>query len=99
VTPRELAATMQVLTGHRFGIVRPGGIPVLSTMIGLTRLLAPQPGAVFPAWQGMQYLRDMMEGDGKLEPLDNARYGGITWTDARQVLTEAATLPNASSVR
>ncbi len=62
VTPRDLAATMQLLTGHRFRLFRPGNIGVLSAMIRLTRLLAPQRDAVFPAWQGMQYLRDMMEG-------------------------------------
>jgi len=88
VTPRGLAATMQLLTGQRFRLVRPGGVPVLSGMIGLARLLAPQPGSVFPAWQGMQYLRDMMEGRGKLEPLDNSRYPELSWTSARQVLAD-----------
>ena len=89
VSPRDLAETMRRLTGQRFRLVRPGGTPVLSAMIGLTRLLAPQAGAVFPAWQGMQYLRDMMEGSGKLAPLDNARYPDLTWTKAQQVLADA----------
>lgn len=88
VTSRDLAATMQSLTGHRFRLVRPGGLPVLNAMTGLARLLAPQPGAVFPAWQGMQYLRDMMEGHGKLAPLDNGRYPDLSWTSARQVLAD-----------
>jgi uncharacterized protein YbjT (DUF2867 family) len=90
VAPRDLAATMERLTGHRFRLVRPGGLPVLSAMIGSARLVAPQPRAVFPAWQGMQYLRDMMDGSGKLTPLDNDRYAGVTWTKTRQVLAEAA---------
>ncbi|WP_375419828.1 NmrA family NAD(P)-binding protein [uncultured Sphingomonas sp.] len=89
VSPRDLAATMQLLTGRRFRLAKPGGVPVLSAMIRLTRTLAPQPGAVFPAWQGMQYLRDMMDGTGKLEPLDNDRYPEINWTKARQVLAGA----------
>jgi nucleoside-diphosphate-sugar epimerase len=89
VSPRDLAATMQLLTGRRFRLARPGGVPVLGAMIRLTRTLAPQPGAVFPAWQGMQYLRDMMDGTGKLEPLDNDRYPEINWTKARQVLAGA----------
>lgn len=93
VSPRELAATMQLLIGHRFRLVRPGGVPVLSAMISVTRLLAPQPGSVFPAWQGMQYLRDMMEGCGKLTPLDNDRYPDLRWTKARQVLADA-TMPH-----
>ncbi|AQR63464.1 NmrA family protein [Brevundimonas sp. LM2] len=91
VTPRDLATTMQGLTGRRFRLVRPGGTAVLSGMIGLARTLAPQTGAVFPAWQGMQYLRDMMEGRGKLHPLDNDRYPGLSWTGAREVLAAAGT--------
>lgn len=86
VSPQSLAATMQRITGHRYHLVRPGGLPVLSTMIGVTRRIAPQTEVVFPAWQGMQYLRDMMEGNGKLEPLDNDRYSGVTWTEADAVL-------------
>ncbi|PSJ36624.1 NmrA family NAD(P)-binding protein [Allosphingosinicella deserti] len=89
VTPRDLAATMERLTGRRFRLVRPGGAVVLGAMIGIARRIAPQPGAVFPAWQGMQYLRDMMDGSGKLGPLDNDRYPGIRWTKAEQVLREA----------
>ena len=93
VTPRDLAATMQLLTGNRFRLVRPGGAPVLSAMIKVARTIAPQPGAVFPACQGMQYLRDMMDGSGKLEPLNNDRYPGLTWTKARQVLADAGRTP------
>jgi hypothetical protein len=48
--------------------------------------VTPQSDAVFPAWQGMQYLRDMASGRGKLEPLDNDRYGRRPWTSAREVL-------------
>jgi hypothetical protein len=31
----------------------------------------PQPEAAFPAWQGMQQMRDMFIGRGKLIPLYN----------------------------
>jgi len=93
VTPRDLAATMQMLTGHRFRLVRPGGTPVLSAIIKVARVLAPQPSAVFPAWQGMQYLRDMVDGSGKLAPLDNDRYLDMSWTKAQQVLADAGERP------
>lgn len=98
VTPRMLAAIMRDLTGHRYRLFNPGGLRVLDAMIATARRLAPQPGAVFPAWQGMQYLRDMMRGDGMLDPLDNGRYGDRLgdrfgdrpgrggWTSAREIL-------------
>ncbi|AQR63122.1 NmrA family protein [Brevundimonas sp. LM2] len=88
VSPRELAGTMTRLTGRRFRLLNPGGSAVLSTMIALTRRLAPQPDAVFPAWQGMQYLRDMMDGSGHLRPLDNDRYPRLRWTPSQKVLAD-----------
>lgn len=86
VTPRALAETMTQLTGRRFGLFRAGGIGRLSLVIRVVRRLAPQPDAVFSVWQGMQYLRDMASGRGKLHRLDNDRYGTVLWTSARDVL-------------
>ncbi|WP_375410812.1 hypothetical protein [uncultured Methylobacterium sp.] len=48
--------------------------------------MAPGKGQVFPPWQGMQYMRDMFSGDGKLAPLDNGRYPDLRWTSIRAVL-------------
>ena len=86
VSPRQLAAIMMELTGERFGLWRAGGIGLLSLVIRIARTLTPRSDAIFPAWQGMQYLRDMASGRGKLEPLDNDRYGTRPWTSARDVL-------------
>jgi uncharacterized protein YbjT (DUF2867 family) len=90
VSPRDLAATMTVLRGQRFGLWRAGGLGVLGTIIRAVRALTPRSDAPFPVWQGMQYLRDMSSGRGKLEPLDNDRYGSMSWTSARDVLRAAA---------
>ena len=90
VTPRALAATMAAITGRPFGLWRAGGLDRLGRVIRVVRLLTPGSEAVFPAWQGMQYLRDMASGRGKLEPLDNDRYGPRAWTDARSVLARGA---------
>jgi nucleoside-diphosphate-sugar epimerase len=90
VSPRELAAIMTDLTGQRFGLWRAGGIGLLSVVIKVARTVTPESDAVFPVWQGMQYLRDMASGRGKLAPLDNDRYGVRPWTTARDVLAPAA---------
>ena len=90
VSPRDLAATMTALQGQRFGLWRAGGIGLLGTIISAVRALTPRSNAPFPAWQGMQYLRDMSSGRGRLEPLDNDRYGSMSWTSARDVLRIAA---------
>ncbi len=86
VSPRELAGIMTELTGQKFGLWRAGGLGLLSMVIKVARTLTPGSNAVFPAWQGMQYLRDMASGRGKLAPLDNDRYGAKPWKTARNVL-------------
>ncbi|KMO42377.1 NmrA family protein [Methylobacterium variabile] len=83
---RGLAQVAGEATGEPFGILRLGGPSLLTPMIALARTLAPGRSQVFPAWQGMQYLRDMFEGRGKLDPLDNGRYPGLAWTGVREVL-------------
>ena len=90
VSPRELAAIMTELTGKKFGFLRPGGMRRLSAVIWIVRALTPRNDAVFPVWQGMQYMRDLSSGRGKLDPLDNDRYGIRKWTSAREVLSAAS---------
>ncbi|WP_375461517.1 hypothetical protein [uncultured Enterovirga sp.] len=74
------------MTGHTFGMWRAGGLGLLGLVIRIARAVTPASDTPFPAWQGMQYLRDMASGRGKLEPLDNDRYGRLPWTSARDVL-------------
>jgi len=44
---------------------------------------------IFPHWQALQYLHNMVSGRGKLLPLDNARYPGVQPTGVRDFLTRA----------
>ena len=90
VSPRALAGIMTDLTGAKFGVWRAGGIGLLGAVIRVARAVTPRSDAVFPIWQGMQYLRDMSSGRGKLAPLDNDRYGSRRWTTARDVLAPRA---------
>ena len=85
---REIAAILSELGGRAYKPLGAGGIGTLGAMIRLARLVAPQPDAVFPPWQGMQYMRDMFSGAGKLDPLDNNRYLGLRWTSIRQHLAQ-----------
>ena len=86
-SPRELATVASALSGKEYRPFRAGGFDRLGTLIRVTRALAPARGAVFPAWQEMQYLRDMMSGRGELYPLDNTRYGKAEWTDIRVMIS------------
>lgn len=83
-----LATVMTELTGRRHGLLRPGGLPVLAAMIRLTRATTPDKGALYPAWQGMQYMHNMYSGLPKFKRLDNDRYP-MRWTRVSQVLRGA----------
>ncbi len=87
VSVRELAAVVSEVTGERTQPLWVGSLGTLGLMIGLAKRVAPQPGEAFPAWQGMQYMRDMFSGRGKLQSLDTDRYPELQWTSIREQLT------------
>ena len=74
------------LTGNKYKIFKPGGIGLLNLLIKVTRLFSPSKNELYPAWQGMQYMRDMMEGRIVFQNYDNERYSTIQWTSAKEFL-------------
>ena len=86
ISARELAAAASEVTGKEFRLFRPGGLGMLAILIKVARAIAPGGEALYPPWQGMQYMHDMFDGRAKLDPLDNDRYGSRRWTTARDVL-------------
>lgn len=83
---RDLAAAMTAVTGKRFKPFRAGSLDGLARLIRGVRWLFPGKGAVFPPWQGMQYLHNMFSGLAPSAPTDNARYPGLRWTGVRDLL-------------
>jgi nucleoside-diphosphate-sugar epimerase len=83
---RELAKTASEITGKRFRLLRAGSLKTLDRLIRITRALLPETEALYPPWQGMQYMHNMFSGLAKLEPLDNHRYPGMRWTSIREAL-------------
>jgi hypothetical protein len=86
VTAHELAKIVGKVEGTKYGVLWAGPVAALSAMIRVTKIVAPQKDEIFPAWQGMQYSRDMFSGQGKLAPLDNDRYSEIKWTSIDELL-------------
>jgi len=85
-TVRDIQRAASEATGKKFGLLRPGSVRLLSAIAKVARALAPKSDEIFPAWQGMQYLRDMLSGEAKLHNLNNDRYPHIRWTPVREVL-------------
>ncbi len=87
VSARELAVIASEVTGKPFRLLRPGGLGMLGALIEIARLAAPKETELYPAWQGMQYMRNMFDGRAKLRLLDNDRYPGLRWTPVREVIS------------
>lgn len=86
VSARDLAATMTSLAGRPYRLLRGGDLHRLERLVHLVRAVRPQPGELYPIWQGLQYLDAMYSGEAKLTPLDNDRYPHRPWTTTREVL-------------
>ena len=86
ISARGLMTVAAAVTGKQYHLLRAGGLGTLGTIIKLVRKLFPADGAVYPVWQGMQYMHNMFSGRATLDPLDNTRYPGMYWTRARDVL-------------
>ncbi|GGK62128.1 NmrA family NAD(P)-binding protein [Rufibacter glacialis] len=86
-TPRGLQHAASQATDQEFKLLRAGGLGVLNAMLKVTKTLMRNSKEVFPPWQGMQYLRDMLSGQAKLtQPLDNHRYPEMRWASVQEVL-------------
>ncbi len=86
ISARGLAEVASEVTGKRFRLLRAGSLKTLEVLIKVTRMIRPQRDALYPIWQGMQYLHNMFSGQAKLEPLDNDRYPSIRWIKVQDFL-------------
>lgn len=88
ISARAMVAAASEVTGTNFRLFRPGGLKRLGRMIKFTRAIMPKSDALYPPWQGMQYMHNMYSGQAKLEPLDNDRYPDMQWTTVRDFLAK-----------
>ena len=83
---KEIATIMTQLTGKKYGLIKAGGVGFLNMMIKIGKTFAPAENDLYPAWQGMQYMRDMIEGRVDISNHDNNRYPETKWTSVKDVL-------------
>lgn len=82
----EFVNLLSDITKEKYKIFRPGGIGLLNFLIRVTRFFSPSEKELYPAWQGMQYMRDMMEGRVVFQKYDNDRYSDVKWTSIKEFL-------------
>ena len=88
ISARGMCIVASEVTGEKFKLLRPGGLTAFNIIISVVRKLMPARDNLYPPWQGMQYLRDMLSGEAKLHPLDNQRYAEMRWTTVKDIVRE-----------
>ena len=86
VSAEDVRDVMSEITDKTFKLFRAGSIGLLDVIISVAKFLFPAKNNLYPAWQGMQYMRDMMEGRAEFVPLDNERFGQMNWTSVEEFL-------------
>lgn len=86
VSPRDVTDIMNDIECKRFRLFRAGSIKLLNIIIKIAKFFSSAKNNLYPAWQGMQYMRDMMEDRATLIKLDNDRYPHIKWTSVKELL-------------
>ncbi|HQW02992.1 MAG TPA: NmrA family NAD(P)-binding protein [Saprospiraceae bacterium] len=85
-SPRDIQKVMTEQTGKKFRLFRSGGQGFLNVLIKIIRKMSPGKDELYPAWQGMQYMSNMIDDRSKLDRIDNERYPGMKWTKTRELL-------------
>lgn len=89
---KDLATIVTRVRGQRYTTMWTGSVGFLRIIISVLKLfIGGVEDKVFPLWQGMQYLENMVSGQGKLDSLDNDRYPELVWTTVEEALKEADT--------
>lgn len=86
ISPQQMVKVVSEITGKKFSLFRAGGIGFINLIIKTMKTFSPAKKDLYPIWQGMQYMRDMMEGRAKIDSYDNNRYEGMNWTSVKDLL-------------
>ncbi len=88
ITPRQMVKIVSEVREKEFSLFRAGSIGLINFIIKMMKFFSPSEKDLYPIWQGMQYMRDMMEGRAKIDYYDHNRYSDIEWTGIKDLLLE-----------
>lgn len=87
VSAKDVASIASRVRGEDYTTMWTGSVGFLQMLIPILRFfIGGVQDQVMTAWQGMQYMENMVSGVGKLDPLDNDRYPELTWTTLERAL-------------
>lgn len=76
---------MNELSSQKFRLIRTGGLRFLGLLIKIAKKIAPGKTEIYPAWQGMQDMRNMMDKRTTLQTKNNNRYPDMQWTSVKDL--------------
>jgi nucleoside-diphosphate-sugar epimerase len=86
INARQVVTLMTEISGKAYNLFKAGSIGRLNTFIKMAKFFSKNSRELYPAWQGMQYMRNMMEGRAVQNSHDNDRYPGFVWTGLKRYL-------------
>jgi nucleoside-diphosphate-sugar epimerase len=86
IAPREVRNVISEITGSKYKLIRIGGQGLLGVFIKMARIISPSEKELYPAWQGMQYMHNMIDERSEISELNNNRYSDIKWTSVKMLL-------------
>ncbi|MEI6312788.1 MAG: NmrA family NAD(P)-binding protein [Bacteroidota bacterium] len=91
ISPQQVREMVSEVTKEKFKLFRPGGKALLGTMIKIIKFISPSENELYPAWQGMQYMHNMIDERSEIKKLDNVRYPEIQWSTAKDIIVKHQT--------
>jgi nucleoside-diphosphate-sugar epimerase len=85
-SPSEIREIVSEVYGNRFKLIKTGGQGLLGFIIKMTKLFSPSKKELYPAWQGMQYMHNMIDERANNNLWDTNRYPTIKYTSIKELL-------------
>jgi nucleoside-diphosphate-sugar epimerase len=86
LSARDIHTMVNELSGKKFRLFKTGSVGFLGVIIKIAKMFSSGEKDIYPAWQGMQYMHNMVTGDVKMAKLDNNRYPEMPWLRAGEIL-------------
>ena len=87
ISPNRVRTIMQEITGKKHKLIRTGGQSLLGLIIKIAKKFSSAENELYPAWQGMQYMHNMIDDRSVMSKNDNNMFPAIKWTTAKELLS------------
>lgn len=82
----EIREIVSEVYGTRFKLLKTGGQGLLGFIIKMTKLFSPSKNDLYPAWQGMQYMHNMIDQRASNNVWDTSRYSNVKFNTIKDLL-------------